>query len=112
MTDIYEIPTNVEPADLADDLLDPDNFHAGTVVPLVTQMAKAYTRDHGFDEDGVPNEDIKAVIVVASARLSANGSQVSHAMSVGEFSLDIRNGFNGWTLAELSVLNRYRKRAM
>lgn len=71
-------------ADLADDLLDPDNLHTGTVVPLITAMAK----------------------------LSANESQLSHSMNVGEFTLDIRNGFSGWTLAELSVLNRYRRRAM
>ena len=66
------IPNNVGVDDLADDLLDPDNFHAGTVVPLIAQMAKAYTRDRGFDEYGDPNDDIKAVVAVASARLSAD----------------------------------------
>lgn len=102
----------VEPSDLADDLLDPDNFHAGTVVPLITQMTKAYTRGRGFDEYGEPNEDLAAVIVVATARLAANGAQISHSMTVGEFGLDVRGGFTGWSLAELAVLNRYRVRAM
>jgi hypothetical protein len=34
------------------------------------------------------------------------------AQTAGPFTVDIRSrGFEGWTLAELAVLNRYRKRA-
>ena len=43
-----------------------------TVVPIITTMAKAYTRGRGFD-GAEPNEDIAAVITTASARLAANG---------------------------------------
>lgn len=78
----------------------------GTVVSLVTTLARAYTRGQGFI-DGEPNTDIAAVITTASARLSANPEQIP--TDVG--SVSIRGGFQGWTLAETFVLNRYRRRA-
>jgi len=40
-----------------------------TVVPIVTVLAKSYTRGQGFT-NSEPNEDIAAVIVTASARFS------------------------------------------
>jgi len=79
---------------------------AGSHADVVTQMARAYTRDQGFT-DGAPNDEIAAVIVTASARLVANPEQLS--TDVGTVST--RNGFNGFTLTEQIVLNRYRKRA-
>jgi hypothetical protein len=33
-------------------------------------------------------------------------------MTTGPFTQDVRSYLTGWTLAELAVLNRYRKRAM
>jgi hypothetical protein len=79
---------------------------AGQHVTIITALARSYTRDQGFT--GVePAEDIAAVIVTATARLVANPEQL--ATDVG--SVSIRGGFSGWTLAELFVLNRYRKRA-
>jgi hypothetical protein len=74
-------------------------------------MARAYTRGRGFDDDG-PNEEVAAVITTASARFVGNPKQVSIALTTGPFSMDVRSFFNGWTLAELFVLNRYRRRAM
>ncbi len=74
-------------------------------VTIVTAMARAYTRDNGFTPD--PADDIAAVITTATARLLANPEQL--ATDIGSVSL--RGGFTGWTLAELFVLNRYRKRA-
>lgn len=48
---------------------------AGKSADVVTQMAKAYTRDGGFTA-GVPNEEIAAVITTAAARLVANPEQL------------------------------------
>lgn len=73
---------------------------------VVTQMCRAYTRDAGFVA-GVPNDDIAAVIVTASARLVANPQQIAN--DVGAVSM--RGGFNGFSLVEQIVLNRYRKQA-
>ena len=79
---------------------------AGKSADVVTQMARAYTRDGGFTA-GVPNSEIGAVITTAAARLVANPEQLS--TTVGTAS--VRGAFNGWTLAERLTLNRYRKKA-
>lgn len=79
---------------------------AGKSADVVTQMAKAYTRDGGFAA-GVPNAEIASVVTTAAARLVANPEQLS--TTVGTVS--IRGAFNGWTLTERLVLNRYRKKA-
>lgn len=79
---------------------------AGEVVPVVTAMARAYTRSRGFTGDQ-PNDEISAVIITAAARMVVNPGQVPY--DVG--SVSYRGGFDGWTLAETFVLNRWRKRA-
>lgn len=85
--------------------------NATLVVPMITTMAKAYVRGNGFIGNK-PNDDIAAVITAASARFISNPSQISHSHAAGPFTEDFRGGFNGWTLAEQAVLNRYRVRAM
>lgn len=79
-------------------------------VAIVTEMARAYTRDRGF-AGAEPSAPVAAVIATASARLAANGSGLPRSDTAGVYSQDIRAAFQGWTLAELAVLNRYRKRA-
>lgn len=80
---------------------------AGESVPIVTAMARAYTRGNGFTDDGLVAEDIAAVITTGTARLVANPEQLHYAVG----STRISGAFNGWTLPETFVLNRYRKRA-
>ncbi|OBB33794.1 hypothetical protein A5755_29695 [Mycolicibacterium fortuitum] len=82
---------------------------AEAVISTVSAMASAYTRGRGFT-DGEPNNDVRAVILAASARLIADSSQVTTAESMGPFSIS-RTPFDGWSTAELYVLNRYRERA-
>lgn len=86
---------------------------ADNVIELVTAMASSYTRGRGFDADRRPNADVAAVITTASARYLANPRQENAAKAIGPFTEDHRSrGFEGWTLAEQFVLNRYRVRAM
>ena len=80
-------------------------------VSQITVMAKAYTRGNGFD-DGEPNEEIEAVIVTAAARLAANGSGTQWRKKVDDVEVEYRSSFQGWTLAERFVLDRYRVKAM
>lgn len=101
------------PADVAAFLGRPDDTTvvglAGEHLPVVTQMVKAYTRDRGFTDD-TPGDDLAAVIVSATARLVGNPEH-NVSVELGQFS--IRPGvFNGWTLPELAILHRYRKRAL
>jgi hypothetical protein len=80
------------------------------VLAIVTSMAKAYTRDEGFTA-GVPNDELRSVILSASARLIAHPRQLGMSENLGPESASWREGFTGWTVAELFTLNRYRKRA-
>lgn len=85
---------------------------ADIAVPLLTVIAKSYTRGRGF-VGNVPNEEIAAVITTASARFVANPKQASESQTIGPFIQDRRSrGFEGWSLAEYAVLNRYRRRAL
>lgn len=55
-------------------------------------------------------EDVAAVIVSSCARLVVNPEH-TRDQTTGPFS--IRQGiFNGWTLPELAILHRHRKRAL
>lgn len=86
---------------------------AEKIAVMVTAMAFAYTRGRGFDYDRRPNAELAAVITTASARYLANPKQESAAEAIGPFTRDRRSrGFEGWTLSEQVVLNRYRVRAM
>ena len=80
---------------------------AGEVAPVIAAMVAAYTRGRGFDDDE-PNDELAAVITTASARLVANPEQLPTTIG----SVEIRGAFNGFSLAETFVLNRYRKRAL
>ncbi|HEY0888678.1 MAG TPA: hypothetical protein VGE38_03585 [Nocardioides sp.] len=83
---------------------------AGEHLPVVVEMVRAYVRGRGFDELGEPGDDLAAVIVSSCARLVSNPEHATY-QQLGTFS--IRQGiFNGWTLPELAILHRYRKRAL
>lgn len=81
---------------------------AGQHVEIVTAFVSAYTRGRGFT-DGVPADDLVAVIVTSAARLVQNPT-LTTSETVGGFSQ--RPGvLDGWTLPELAVLHRYRRRS-
>lgn len=103
------------PADVAAFLGRPGDTATGELatahLPAVTAMVKAYTRDRGFDPiTGEPGDDIAAVIISSTARAVANPE---HNVSVDMGTFSIRHGiFQGWTLPELAILHRYRRRAL
>jgi hypothetical protein len=74
---------------------------------LIVAMIKAYTRGEGFNDEGIPNDELSAVVYTATARLLANPEQLD--TTVG--GVRTGAGFSGWSLAETFVLNRYRRRA-
>ena len=97
---------------------DPDDVTAlqegdvETVVPIVTTLAKSYTRGNGFTGNE-PVTDIAAAIVTASARLAANGEQLARKrVDDVEYEYSTLASSFSWSLAEQMVLNRYRVRAM
>lgn len=78
-------------------------------VPIVTAYVNAYTRGRGFDQFG-PRPDVEHVIVAASARLVVNPEQAKR-VQVGDYSEQAAT-LEGFTLPELAVLHRYRRRAL
>ncbi|SHT43343.1 Uncharacterised protein [Mycobacteroides abscessus subsp. abscessus] len=84
--------------------------HAEAVIAIVSAHAKSYTRGRGWDANGEPADDLRAVILTASARLLTNTSQITSDRQMGPFSVSYRPN-DGWTTMELYVLNRYRERA-
>lgn len=81
---------------------------AAAVIGVVRAMVSAYTRGVGFD-NGDPNDELSAVILSASARLLATTSGAIQE-SIGPIQVRWADAF-GFTLPELAVLNRYRRRA-
>lgn len=75
--------------------------------PVITELVRAYTRGAGFDANGAPFPEVRAVILTATARLVANPEQIESYVS----GAGVRGGFTGFTLLESLVLNRYRRRA-
>jgi hypothetical protein len=103
----------VEPDQVAAFLGQPDDAAimdtAEQAIPIVTVMVKAYVRGTG---DWEPNDELEAVIVTAAARMVSNPGQLPYDTTAGVFTHSVRGAFQGWTLAELFVLNRYRRRAL
>lgn len=84
---------------------------ADLAVESATALVEAYTRGRHLDGNGKPRPGITTVILTVAARIGANPGQISRQDQAGSFSSRRGVGFSGFTLAELSVLNRYRKRA-
>lgn len=100
------------PSAITDDVFDLLGCEANwdvveAAVKAVTLMARAYVRGEGFDGD-TPCAEIAAVICTASCRLARNPGQLSTSETMGPFGFEVRNGFAGFNLAELAVLDRYR----
>jgi len=91
----------------------PDNTQlievADEAAQVVTEYVRAYTRDEGFDVAGDPLSPVAAVIKSATVRMAVN-PQYLKRQSAGSQSVT-PSILDGFTLPELAVLNRYRKRA-
>ncbi|WP_460356378.1 hypothetical protein [Mycobacterium sp. ZZG] len=76
-------------------------------------MASAYTRGVGFT-DGIPNDDIRSVIISAASRLVVNSPNPQAATYEvhGPDSFRHEGAPLAFSVAELYTLNRYRVRAL
>ncbi|CAN5565205.1 hypothetical protein BH10ACT10_BH10ACT10_19170 [soil metagenome] len=85
---------------------------ADTHLPIVTAMVWAYVRGRGFTNQD-PADDLALVIVASTARLTANPLMLTQQSSaIDDHSSTVRQAvFVGWTLPELAILHRYRRRA-
>lgn len=77
-------------------------------LPFVTATVMGYVRGRGFTGD-VPADDLALVIIASAARLVGN-PDLTRSETIGDYSVT-PGAFLGWTLPELAILNRHRKRA-
>lgn len=87
----------------------PSNEQASQALEVASAMAVAYTRGAGKLPNGMWREGVGEVVLSAAARIVANPSGIQWRNQAGDFSAMRSSGFNGFTLAEQFVLNRYRK---
>lgn len=95
---------------MPDDALDAEL--CALAVEAATAVVAAYCRDRHLDAGGRPRPGVKTVALTVAARIAANPSGISRQDTAGSFSTRRSGGFTGFTLAELTVLKRYRRKAM
>lgn len=86
------------------------NGPAASAVSMARQMAKSYCRERGFDIDTQIPESLWWVIISRAARLVLNNNQLISQTTDGSTQLYGSAG-QGWTLAELTALNDFRRTA-
>lgn len=93
--------------------MDVDPARGQQALHMATMYARAYTRGQGFT-NGVPNDEIEAVIISVAARIMSNPRGVATVSeATGPFNQSITySKWNGFNLLEQAVLNRYRVRAL
>lgn len=88
-----------------------DQGTAQQCIDVVSAMVSAYCRGRERMSSGAAKPGISAVVLAASARLAANPLQVSYRDQAGSISRSRQGSFQGFSLAEQYILNRYRKRS-
>lgn len=79
---------------------------------MAAALVSAYCRGRDLNRLGKPRPGIQAVIDAVAARILANPSQIATREQIGPYSQYKQEGFKGFTIVELAVLNRYRKRGI
>ena len=92
------------------DATETERARAEDAVEVVRMYVWAYVRGNGFTGYDEPNRPLAAVIHSGAARLYSNPEQErQHTAGAVSVAPSVMAGF---TLAELAVLNRYRRRAL
>lgn len=89
-----------------------DMFQARTALDMAEGLVSAYTRGRHVTCNGNARPGVQEVVTAVAARILSNPEQVQQREEVGPYSYFKGAGFSGFTLVELAVLNRYRKRAL
>lgn len=84
---------------------------ASLALTTAEAYVEAYTRGR-HTRGGHLRPGVEAVITTVAARILSNPEQISVREEVGPYVYFKGPGFNGFTLVELAVLNRYRKRGI
>lgn len=79
---------------------------------MARALIGSYCRGRDRNKLGNPRPGVEAVENAVAARILANPSQIATREQIGPYSMYRQEGFKGFTLVELAVLNRYRKRGI
>lgn len=79
---------------------------------MAEALVDAYTRGRHEDKFGELKSGVDAVITAVAARILENPAQIQVREQVGPYQYYKGAGFQGFTLVELAVLDRYRRRAI
>lgn len=85
---------------------------AATAIQLAHGLIGAYCRGRHLNRAGNYRPGVREVALTVAARILSNPGQVSTQVQVGAVNIRKGAGFSGFTIVELAVLNRYRKRAI
>lgn len=78
-------------------------------IETASDLVEGYTRGHGFDDYGYPYADVRRVIIAVAARSVVNPLSLQREQAGSQ---SVAYGrFEGFTLAEQKILNRYRSQA-
>ena len=103
-------PKELAPSDVTGFL--GQDFPAGMVqahLAMARDLVEGYTRGEGFTETGMPYGDVRRVIIGVASR-SVSNPQGLQRETAGPFTTAYGR-FEGFTLAEQKILNRYRQMA-
>lgn len=91
-------------------------MHAETAAQVIADLARDFTRGRGWDLTGEwCTPAIRGVVLLGAARLASETGQADYVSdgAVDDSDLAERSvrggGWKGWTLAELAILNTYRR---
>ena len=85
---------------------------AAQALSMALAVVANYTRDRHLDAQGNPRTGVETVIMTVACRMLANPGQVSTSRSAGVFSENLGKGFQGLTLGEQIILDRWRTRSV
>lgn len=84
---------------------------AAASLEVAHSLVESYTRGNHLDRFGSYRPGVRGVVLSVAARFLANPGQIITRVTAGGLTISKGVGFQGFTLAEQTALNRYRKRA-
>lgn len=105
--ELLDYATPVDDGQVADKAL-----AAKAAVDIAHSLIEGYCRGRHLTRTGAYKPGVRGVVLTVAARLVANPGQISVGMRAGSLAVNKGVGFQGFTLSEQLILDRYRKRAV
>lgn len=90
---------------------DAERTQAKHALTMAISVVDNYTRGRHLDATGATRPGVDAVVLTVAARMLANPGQVNATSTTGSVSDQVGRGFQGLTLGETIILDRWRTRS-